>query len=299
MPGSRPEWLTGLAALAVVGACGTGTVTSSDLGATTSTERAVTLEQALPATTTPPGALTVGATVVRVVDGDTFTVRLDDGSDEDVRLLGVNANEGDECFGAEAGDYLRGLIDGRRVQLELSDERDSFGRLLALVHVDGSLVNRVLVSGGWVLARELTPHRFGDELEDAEAAARGAGLGLWASDACGAPSRAALRIDHVEGDAPGDDRENPNGEWVDIVNDGPAAVDLTGWTVRDESTRHRFTFDGVVLEPRSGVRLRSGCGADGPIELHWCAQGGAVWNNGGDTAFLLDPDGNVIDAVDY
>ena len=31
------------------------------------------------------------------------------------------------------------------------------------------------------------------------------------------------------------------------------------------------------------------------IELFWCDPEPPIWNNGGDTAFLLDPGGNTVD----
>ena len=84
-----------------------------------------------------------------------------------------------------------------------------------------------------------------------------------------------------------------------IRNDGEAAVDLSDWSLRDESTRHRFEFPSVRLNPDERVRVRTGCGEneldDDPIELFWCDPEAPVWNNGGDTAFLLDLNGGTAD----
>jgi hypothetical protein len=66
--------------------------------------------------------------------------------------------------------------------------------------------------------------------------------------------------------------------------------------VRDESASHRFTFpDGFGLAGGATVRIHTGCGPDTATDLHWCISGSAVWNNDGDTAFLVDPAGNVND----
>jgi len=46
------------------------------------------------------------------------------------------------------------------------------------------------------------------------------------------------------------------------------------------------------------IRVYTGCGTNTDTSLYWCSQG-AVWNNSGDTAFLLDPSGNIHDRYGY
>ncbi|MBA2282415.1 MAG: lamin tail domain-containing protein, partial [Acidimicrobiia bacterium] len=117
-------------------------------------------------------------------------------------------------------------------------------------------------------------------------------------DACGPAATAgaaAVEVADLRLDAAGPDAENLNDEWVELRNTGAVAVDLTGWRVRDESSSHRFAFPaGFTLEAGAAVRVRSGCGPDTASDLFWCVSGSAVWNNDGDTAFLLDPSGNVV-----
>ena len=99
---------------------------------------------------------------------------------------------------------------------------------------------------------------------------------------------------------PGRDNENPNGEWVEIANVGDVAVDVGGWTIRDESTRHRYEIAaGTVLQPGDGFVLFSGCGEETAAEKHWCKIDDSVWNNSGDTAFLLDANGSTVDTLAY
>jgi competence protein ComEC len=133
-----------------------------------------------------------------------------------------------------------------------------------------------------------------DRFDSAQSDARRASAGLWAEAACGTATDARLRIVEVEFDAPGDDGLDPNGEWVRVRNDGSEPVDLTGWTVKDESSSHRYRFPSSFTLPAGAtVTLRTGCGDDSRDELFWCTVGSAVWNNDGDTAFLLDPQGNT------
>ena len=75
--------------------------------------------------------------VIRVYDGDTFMYWDDTAQEEKtVRMLGVAAPEVQpvECYGEEAGDFLRDLIVGAEVELQFDVEcLDMFGRDLAWV----------------------------------------------------------------------------------------------------------------------------------------------------------------------
>ena len=100
-------------------------------------------------------------------------------------------------------------------------------------------------------------------------------------------------------DPPGSDTDNLEGEWVDIVNAGLTEVSTRGWVLKDESSSHRYFFaDDFVIAPQTVVRISAGCGPDGDETLFWC-NGSAVWNNTGDTAFLLDPTGNIVTFYRY
>lgn len=243
------------------------------------------------------------AAVVGVTDGDTLTVDLA-GREEDVRLIGINTPERGECFADDATAALGDLLAGREVRLlaDVSD-RDQYDRLLRYVFVDDTFVNEAMVRGGYALAYRYEPDvARADELDAAQADAEEAGRGLWAPDACGRVDDAAgsLVIGDLVADPPGDDTLDANAEYVVVRNDGDAAVDLTGWGVKDESASHRFAFpSGFSLAAGASVTVHTGCGAPSATDLFWCNQGSAVWNNDGDTAFLLDPEGNIVDTLAY
>jgi micrococcal nuclease len=243
---------------------------------------------------------TSGATrVVEVIDGDTLDVRLPDGAQERVRIVGINAPEDGECFSTEATEALAHLIDGEEVSLVADHtDRDRYGRLLRYVERAGDDIGLHLVRDGVALVRVSQPDDAREEvLRQAETEARAAGRGMWAPTACGGPPAGAdaLEITGLRLDADGDDVENLNDEWVDVRNAGDSPIDLTGWRLRDESASHRFEFpDGFVLAPGAQVRVHSGCGPDTTASLHWCAADSAIWNNDGDTAFLVDPSGNLV-----
>lgn len=238
-------------------------------------------------------------TVTRVSDGDSVRAESAEG-DLEIRLLGINAPERDECFGGEAQAELGRLVDGADVSIvPWPPEIDDFGRELGFLVADGVFVNLSLVETGHVVARAQSDHGYDREFEAAEQQASAAGVGLWARDACGTPTDADLVIVEVFENAPGDDRQNPNGEYVVIENVGDSTVNLADWSIRDESTRHRHTFRSIEIGPGEQLLLRTGCGDDDlnsdPIEAFWCDPEPPVWNNGGDTAFLLDPNGAIAD----
>ncbi len=131
------------------------------------------------------------ATVERVVDGDTVSVRLA-GRTERVRLLGIDTPESVkaatpvECFAREASARLHSLLPpGVTVRLVRDvEERDRYGRLLAYVYrqPDDLFVNLDLVRGGYAQLLTYPPNvAHVDELRRAAGDARRAGRGLWGS----------------------------------------------------------------------------------------------------------------------
>ncbi|TYL51673.1 hypothetical protein FXB39_07760 [Nocardioides sp. BGMRC 2183] len=79
--------------------------------------------------------------VVSVADGDTITVRYR-GRDESIRIIGIDTpetvdpNTPDECWGEEASDTAKRLLDGKKVALVFDasqGRRDAYDRLLAYV----------------------------------------------------------------------------------------------------------------------------------------------------------------------
>ena len=135
----------------------------------------------------PATARALEGVVVKVVDGDTIHVRLDDDRVEKVRYIGVNTPEvhhprrGEEPGGREATEVNRRLVAGRHVRLELDvQSRDRYGRLLAYVWVGDSMVNAELVSRGYAQVMTVPPNvRYQDRFLKLQRDARAAGRGLW------------------------------------------------------------------------------------------------------------------------
>ncbi len=130
------------------------------------------------------------ARVARVIDGD--TIELEGG--RRVRYIGVDTPEsvdrrrGVQCFGREAAEKNRELVEGKTVRLERDvSDRDKFGRMLRYVWVGDTLVNRELVRLGYANAYRHPPDvARADEFREAEREAREANRGLWG--ACPQPA---------------------------------------------------------------------------------------------------------------
>ena len=98
-------------------------------------------------------------------------------------------------------------------------------------------------------------------------------------------------------DAPGDDNHNLNEEYVCFQNDGSDPVSLAGWRVGDETAK-TYTFPPFTLLSKASVRLHTGSGVDAEADLYW-NRTQAVWNNTGDTVYLYDAAGALVDTYAY
>lgn len=236
--------------------------------------------------------------LVYAFDGDSMEVDID-GEIEEVRLLGINAPEGDECFGDEARRALVDLLDGRDLVLleDSTDDTDRFGRLLRFVYVDGENVNGLMLADGHAVTLQ-GDHRYNGEFVEIGSLAADIGLGMWAPDACGPPPPPGGTIIAIEHDPPGPDDDRLNDEYVTISNEGTKPLNLAGWTLRDESSQNRYVFSDLNLKPAMSVTVRSGCGDDHDDAVYWCSER-SIWSNGGDTVILQDRHGNVVDRWTY
>lgn len=240
--------------------------------------------------------------VTRIIDGDTFEITVA-GTTERVRLREINTPESGECGADAAAELLRQLTAGG-VTLDRRGQ-GRYGRTLAHVHTPTGLhIQEEIVRAG--LAHVATygePDEHLDRLLAAESEARLEHRGLYGSElGCGpgasTSERAEPRIVEVDANPDGDDMLEGAGESVLIV--GPPHTSLAGWTLKDTSASHRLRFDNAAALSSSGqLRVFTSCGPAADGVLHWCVKGSAVWNNTGDTAFLLDPEGSLVSWLDY
>lgn len=88
-------------------------------------------------------------TVNKIADGDTFILET---NKQAVRLYGVDAPELTNCYGPESYARLDQLLKKRQVQLK-EPVVDKFGRIVALVYVDGKLINEIMIKEGFAAYR--------------------------------------------------------------------------------------------------------------------------------------------------
>lgn len=227
------------------------------------------------------------------VDGDSLRVDVD-GETLEVRLDGINAPESDECLAEEARTRLRQLADAG-VVVEATGI-DQFGRTLALVRSaqsESELLNEAMVAEGLAIAS--TGGDWSDRFIAAESEARQAQRGIWNPTACGPAVYADLRIEFSQPNPSGPDR--PDDEFITVHNQGTESVDLSGFVLRDESSSNRLLIpDGTSLAPDTSLDVWTGC--EPPTGVGWCSDT-PIWNNGGDSALLLSPSGNIVAHARY
>jgi micrococcal nuclease len=123
--------------------------------------------------------------VTRVIDGD--TVELENG--EKVRYIGIDTPEtqhpslGKQCYGPEATERNRQLVEGKRVKLEADKtDMDRYDRLLRYVWIEDVLINEVMVREGFAESEAYPPdikHQL--RLDVAEVTAQVNQVGLWSA----------------------------------------------------------------------------------------------------------------------
>lgn len=237
------------------------------------------------------------AHIVRFKDGDSFDIKwLDDGSTDELRLLGINAPESDACFGQNALSRLADLADGRPIEVKF-DERDRYGRILGDVWVNGKHLNTNMVVKGAAMALAATGP-YADQLYEAQLFAQANAVGLWSERHCGRAESSPLHIVSISSNPKGPDEQNLNGEWVDLVNVSNEPVSLEGWSMRDESTGNRFSFPSAELPAGAELRVYVGSGNNTNSEIYWGSDK-PVWNNKGDTCYLVDPNGKFAAVHSY
>lgn len=316
----------------------TASTTATDRAASTPTQTAPSTTTAPPRTTptATPGQRTYTVTVTRVVDGDTLEIEYQNGTADTVRLLGVDTPEvhsdvspsewegvpdtepARECLrrhGEEASEYAKARLAGETVTLELDDESDRRGyydRLLAYVVHSGETFNERLLQRGLARYYEST-FSNARTYQTMESDARAAEHGAWscqsagtatpsptptATSASGGGGGGSATIATIQADAPGDEYDNLNGEYIEIENPGSQPLDLSGWTVTEgDGVTYAFP-DGFTLDPGASVQIHTGSGSDSSSDLYW-GQERPVWNNNGDTGRLWNAAGEQVDVYTY
>lgn len=135
-----------------------------------------------------PHTTNSGVLVTKVIDGDTIEIE----GGQRIRYLGVDTPETQdprksvECFGKEAKNKNKDLVEGKRVILEKDiTDSDKYDRLLRYIYLplqDGTLlfVNDFLIREGFAKVLTIPPDvKYAEQFLDAQRKAREGNLGLW------------------------------------------------------------------------------------------------------------------------
>lgn len=117
--------------------------------------------------------------VVKVADGDTFTLMDSYGKTHRIRLYGIDCPELNQPFGKDAKRFTSNLVLQKMVSIEkISNDRN--GRIVAKVTINGNQsLNQLLLQNG--MAWHFLKYDKSKTYADLERQARVAKLGVWAS----------------------------------------------------------------------------------------------------------------------
>ena len=231
--------------------------------------------------------------VIKVVDGDTIDIEINNVS-ERLRLIGINTPEivdprkAVECFGKEASNKAKEILNNSNVRIEADDKsgnRGKYGRLLRYVFLeDGTNFNKLMISEGYAYEYSYdVSYKYQDEFKQAEKEAREAKKGLWANGVCDEfnSSKDIIEIDNTKLETPEninqiieeDISENEMGklrityifydgvegkqepdEYVSIKNIGKDSISMNGYTLEDESGK-TYIFNNVSLNSSDTVKI--------------------------------------------
>ncbi len=120
---------------------------------------------------------TITGKVIRISDGDTFHMLLDDRSTIKIRLHGIDSPEKSQPFYQQARNYLSELIFNKSVKIVVP-YKDQYKRHVAFAYVDGISVNEKMLESG--MAWHFTKHDQQVKWKELENKARNDKKGLWA-----------------------------------------------------------------------------------------------------------------------
>jgi hypothetical protein len=123
--------------------------------------------------------------------------------------------------------------------------------------------------------------------------------GLTGFMAAAAPAQAAggVIIYKVQYNSPGADSGSNlslNAEFVVLKNTAGTTRTITGWTLRDASG-HKYTFPTTRVAAGHYLYVRTGRGTNTAHTRYW-GSGYYIWNNSGDTAYLRNGAGTLVDS---
>jgi len=208
------------------------------------------------------------AFVIRIIDGDTISVNLNN-SVETIRFLGINTPEKGKPYYSEAKDYLKEIENKSIEVLRDFEDVDKYDRKLRYVFYENRLVNAEILEQGLATSFMIKGLNYENKLKTAEDFAKNNEKGLWdrSSDRCSE----CIKLAEL----------NSEEEFFIIENNCDFNCDLEGWEVKDDAN-HFFKLND--LNAGSEERYDSKT---------------SIWNNDGDRFFMRDNEGKLVVFYEY
>jgi endonuclease YncB( thermonuclease family) len=127
---------------------------------------------------------TITGKVIKVSDGDTFTLQVDKNTIYKVRINEIDCPEKKQAFGTKATKFTNDLIYGKYVKVEY-DKFDRYGRILGTVKINNKNVSEELIKNG--LAWHYYQYSKSKYLSDLENEARLKKINIWSDKKSIAP----------------------------------------------------------------------------------------------------------------
>ena len=212
------------------------------------------------------------AVLNRVIDGDTMVVSGDTiGNETHIRMLGINTPEKKMPFCNEAKSYLQQFENKTIFLLRDKTDTDQYKRKLRYVFFEDRLLNKEILENGLANAYMLDDLKYEQDFKLAEKSARLNEKGIWtkSSDAC---------VDCIVLN-----ELNATGEFFILENDCDFDCGLDGWFVKDAG-RNTFYLSAI--------------GA-GEQEKVFSKANKSIWNDAGDSFFMFDKSGLLVEYYEY
>ncbi len=103
-------------------------------------------------------------------------------------------------------------------------------------------------------------------------------------------NRIAVQSEYSQFDVPDkNDHRRTQDEYVSFINKSDAPILIEGWRLQD-AAKHRFVLPDRTIDPGDSFRVITGNGTDSDDRIY-LGRRSALWNNSGDTVFLIDSQG--------
>jgi endonuclease YncB( thermonuclease family) len=216
------------------------------------------------------------AVVTKIVDGDTIHVKIENGSEEIIRLLGINTPEKRMPYSNEAVNFLKQIENENIEILRDFTDKDKYERKLRYVFYNHRFINLEILEQGLATSFMLEGLKYNEKFRKAEDSAKQNKEGLWkeSKDICGS----CIKLSEL----------NAENEYFIIRNSCDFSCNLSGWVVKDDANHFFYLEDLNIFESRTYNSNTD--------EIKKTKD---VWNNAGDRFFMRDSKGDLVIFYEY